>query len=220
MGLILGTLLCPVLAKGQALPPDVKNNHWAASSVQKALQNNVLTLKNGKFDGEGIVTHTQAVIALAKLAQTLEAGKWQAETSYVIPDKVMTTLQQGNWRQRPLTRYTLAQVLARFGEYFSNGVRRADPASKDRNKSTQLPPKPKVTLASSHPAYAAVTYLVNNHMLWSGSPLLKPGDKPIKGIEMSQAIAQVATGLTNLVTDLGLDEDGGTPDKSFKSKKP
>lgn len=223
IGFVIGLGLCilgsPRLALGQSLPSDVKSEHWAAASVQKALENKLLSLTNGKFNGEAIVTHTQAVIAVARLAQVLEAGKWKAEASVPVPGKVITTLEQGNWQQRPLTRYTLATVLTKFGNYLANGIPKPEPGSKDLAQSIALPPKAKVTVAKSHPAYEALTYLTSRKMLWPGSPLLNPSDKPVKGAEISQALTELATGLNDRQTSLGHDEDGSTIDASSKKKK-
>jgi hypothetical protein len=99
-----------------------------------------------------------------------------------------------------------------------HGLRRAPADSQERAKSAVLPPKATIAVSPASPAYASLTYLANNHMIWPGSPLLKPDDQPIRGAELSRALAEMVAGLNNLVTDLGHDEEGNTPDKSFQKK--
>src|SRR5947207_1419049 len=67
--LTLCALALPTLASAQALPSDVGSNHWAASAVQTVLKNSVMSISSDKaFHGEAKVTHKEAVVALAKLA--------------------------------------------------------------------------------------------------------------------------------------------------------
>src|SRR5579862_8084192 len=128
LGLWMGT-------RAAALPPDVRTDHWAARGVNETLRNNILSLDSDhKFHGEAKVTRAQAATALAKLARELEAGQWQPLPSSAVPESVSTTLERGDWKQRPVTRYILASVLARFGDYVTQGITRAPAGSKDTNQ--------------------------------------------------------------------------------------
>jgi hypothetical protein len=201
------------------LPPDVKPGHWAASYVQEALNNSLISLpEDRQFHGEAKVTHAQAVIALAKLAQALETGKWQAQPSRPVSSDVLKPLEHGDWRTQKVTRYELAKTLASMGDYVANGLPRPAADAKDLGKSSVLPPKPTVKLAKTHPAYSSLVYLADAKMITSDSPLLLADNKPLLGSELSRALAQMVIGLTNRFTELGLDEQGSTPDKSFHNK--
>ncbi len=203
-----------------SLPGDVPANHWAASSVSKTLDNNILSLADAhNFHGDSIVTHTQAVIALAKLAKSLEQGKWHAAASTPIKSKTESILQQGNWKQRPLTRYAFADVIARFGDYVANGLSRPPADANDLGKSDALPAKVNITTASTNPAYSSLVYLAKNRMISSNSPLIKPDNLPLHGSELSVGLAEMITGLNDRMTKLGLEPDGSTPDASFHVKK-
>src|SRR5689334_11054225 len=144
--LLAGAAVCVLgwwsQSPSRALPPDVRSGHWAARAVDETLQNGVMSVEaDHKFHGEAKVTRTQAAIALAKLAQALETGRWRAAKSAPVPDSVEPALAQGAWKHRPVTRYILATLLARFGDYVSNGVTRAPADSADTNKSEILPDK-------------------------------------------------------------------------------
>ena len=202
-----------------SLPSDVRSNHWAASYVQEALDNSVMALPDGKeFHGEAKVTHGQAVIALAKLARMLEAGTWKAQPSRPVPDSVLKPLEQGDWRTQSVTRYELAKVLASMGDYVMKGLQRSAPDAKSLGQSEAFPPKPKIALPKTHPAYAALTYLADNNMVLPKSPLLTADARPLLGGELSQAVADMVAGVTNRVTEVGKDADGSTPDASFHKK--
>ena len=199
-----------------SLPPDIRPGHWAASYVQEALNNSLISLSDDKqFHGEAKVTHAQAVIALAKLARSLETGKWQAQPSRPVSSDALKPLEQGDWRTQKVTRYELAKALASMGDYVANGLPRPAADAKDLGKSSALPPKPTVKIAKSHPAYSSVAYLAGANMITSDSPLLLADSKPLLGSELSRALAQMVIGLANRFTELGLDEQGNTPDKSF-----
>ena len=209
MGLGLGLLGTTLGAEGQGLPSDVRSNHWAGKAVQQVLSNGVMSLQpDKKFHGEAKVTHAQAAVAIANLARALEAGKWQTKASVVVPEKVITTLQSGDWKQQKLTRYSFSVILARLGNYIGNGMVRAATGSKEVAKSEAIPAKITVPLPASNPAYVSLTYLANNRMVRAGSPLLKADDKPILGEEVSLALAEMTTGLTDRVTEMGRDEQG------------
>ncbi len=208
-----------VQSKAQTRPADIRAGHWAEKSVTQALDNRVLNLENGKFRGDSKVTKTQAVIALAALAKSLEQGTWKRLNSATVSTKSDTMIERTAWEKQSVSRYTLAIVLSKFGNYFVNGVERAGKNGKDVAKSTAFPPKPNFVLAKSHPAYASLTYLAGKNMIRPGSALLKPDNTPFRANDLSIAISEMAFGLTNQVTELGLDENGGTPDKTFKNKK-
>ncbi len=201
------------------LPPDVKAGHWAAPFVQAALANGVMSLMDGReFHGEAKVTRQQASMLLARLAQTLEAGRWQIQPSRPIGSGALKTLEHGDWAAQRVTRYEMAKILANMGDYVANGLPRPDGAAKNLGKSEALPPRPILKIPRANPAYAALAYLVEARMVTPKSPLLKADDTPILGGEMSHALAEMVTGLVDRQTDRGLDESGSTPDKSFHGK--
>lgn len=202
-----------------SLPSDVRPNHWAASYVQEALDNGVMGLPDGKeFHGEAKMTHGQAVIALAKLAQMLEAGTWKAQPSRPVPDSVLKPLEHGDWKTQRVTRYEMAKVLASMGDYVSHGLSRPVPDAKNLAQSEVFPPKPKITLPKTHPAHDALAYLVDNNMVLPKSPLLTADEKPLLGGELSRAAADMVVGVTNRLTEVGKDENGETPDAGFHKK--
>ncbi len=204
-------------ATAQKKATDVRPNHWATQAVQEVLDNGVMGFTDGtNFRGEAKVTRTQAVVALAKLARALEARQWKAQQSRALPTK--TPEMQVVDTTQSVTRYTLAVVLSRFGNYLLNGLPRPRPNGKDMAKSEVLPAPPRITVPATHPAYASLEYLTKKKMLWPGSPLLNPDNRPVQGVELSRALAEMTTGLTNLWTELGKDEKGETPDKSFRNK--
>lgn len=207
-------------ARAGELPPDVRPTSWAAPYVEETLNNQLLTLPDGKeFHGEAKVTHLHAVFALAKLAKMLEAHTWKAHASRPINDSVSKAVAVSDWRTQKVTRYEFAKVLACMGDYVTNGLPRPTADAKDLGKSGALPPKPKLTLEKSHPAYASLSYLIEANMIRSGSPLLLADNKPILGTELSRAVSDVVIGITNHATELGLDENGETPDATSVKKQ-
>ncbi len=220
-GLAICINLLPTCAHAASLPTDVPANHWAASAVTQSLDNNILSLsETNHFQGDSIVTHAQALIALAKLAKILETGSWHTAASIPIKNKTETMLKQGNWKKRPLTRYALAEVLVRFGDFTTNGLPRPPADANDLGKSEALPAKVTITLASSNPAYGSLTYLAKNRMISANSPLIKPDNLPLHGSDLSTALAEMITGLNDRLTKLGLDANGSSNDASFHVKKP
>jgi hypothetical protein len=206
-------------ANAQTRPADVKAGHWAESAVTQAVANKVMTVQSGAFRGEKRVTKTEVAVALAALARSLEAKTWKPAKSVKVPNKAVGMVDTTAWEKQAVSRYALAIVLTKFGNYFANGVPKPPAGTQDLAKSDVLPPKLKITLATNHPAYSALTYLTERRMIAAGSPLLKPDDKPLRAQELSDALAQMAHGLTNQVTELGRDDEGGTPDKTFRQKK-
>jgi len=213
----------PLSARAGQLPPDVRPTHWAAPFVEETLANHLLSLPDGKeFHGEAKVTHVQAVFALAKLAQKLEAGEWKPHASRPVSDKVLDAVVESDWRTQKVTRYEFAKVLASIANYVANGLPRPAASAKDLGKSTVLGPKPTITLDKSNPAYAPLAYLVEAHMLTKESPLLltdKLINKPLLGGELSHAVTEMVIGITNRATELGKDENGETPDITSINRK-
>lgn len=219
--LCVGALALPSWALGQALPPDVRADHWAASAVTSVLTNKVMRLTDGKqFHGDAKVTRTEAIIAIANLARLLEAQQWKTKPSNALVKRAEVLVDQTDWKSQPVTRFAFAKVIARSGDYFTNAMKRGAPNSKDRAKSVAIPARGSLKVPTSHPAYASLSYLISKNALWSNSPLLLPDDKPVAPKEVSTALAQMLAGMNNIVTDLGKEPDGSTPDPpSIKRRK-
>jgi hypothetical protein len=220
MALPWGCLTLSAGTSAQSLPPDVRAGHWAATQVQVALRNHILTVEADKgFHGDTKVTHLQALIALAGLARALEGGTWQG--SATIPVTVAKTgvaPKKGAWESQAVSRYVFATVLTRMGDYAQAGLIRAKPNEKALGKSTVIPPPVAVTIPKTSPAYASLSYLASHRMIGLGSVLLFPDDKPLQATEMSRALRELVTGLNDRLTDLGQDEDGSTNDQAFHPK--
>ena len=219
---ILGASLClaPSLAQSQGLPADVRPNHWAVPSVKSALQNRLLALDGKAFRGEAKATRTEAIVAIANLVRALDTKTWVKSSSVALPASAEAVADQGAWQKQPVTRYALARILARAGDYFANGIQRLPANAKKLAKSTSVPEKATLTLPKTHPAYASLSYLVSKRAVWTSSPLLNPDNKPVTAVEVAKALAQAIVGLNDAVTELGHEEDGSTPDRSFRNKKP
>ncbi len=208
--------LCTRVCVAQSLPSDVRANHWAAESVKVALQNKILALQPDKaFHGEAKVTKTEVVNALAATAQLLDTNQWKAHKSKALLPLADNIVEGKEWRTQPITRYALAKILVQSADLFTNSIQRANPTSKDTGKSIKIPPKPKVTLAATHPAYKAVSYLANHKMLYASSPYLNPDDKQTTAAEVSAGLAHLLIGLIDRHTDMMKDADGNTIDRSF-----
>jgi hypothetical protein len=203
------------------LPSDVRSNHWAASAVQQILKSGVLSvLEDHQFHGEAHVTHLQAVVALAAVSKKLLAGTWTPGESTPVPGKVAKTLANNAWESKPVTRYELASVLVRFGNYFTKAVPRPKPNAKDLGASEILPSNVKTPVQPGNPAYDAYKFLSDGRMITPKSPLLKADSQFLKAGELSRGVADAAAGISDKLTELGHDESGNTPDKSFHPKKP
>ncbi len=218
--LITGSIaLCACRGSTQGLPSDVRPSHWAAEYVRATLQTKVLAVSSDKaFHGEAKVTKTEAIIAIANLAHLLEANQWKARKSVALPPQADKLVEGAEWRTQPLTRYAFARLLVKSADFFTNGVQRANPASKDRGKSIKIPAKPTIKLAQKHPAYPSVAYLASRRMLYNDSPFLNPDDKPVQASEAATGLAQVLIGLIDSNTDMGKDANGDTIDRSFHKK--
>ena len=217
----LGCIALSMRATAQSLPPDVRAGHWAATPVQIALKNQILSVEADKnFHGDAKVTHLQAVIALARLGKALETGAWQRRASVPVSfAKTSIAPKSGAWENQGVSRYVFATVLTRVGDYANNGLVRAQPSEKDTGKSVVVPPAVTVTLPRSSPAYASMSYLAAHRMVVPGSPLLSADDKTLTATEMTRAMKDLVIGLTDRVTDLGHDADGSTHDEAFHPKK-
>lgn len=217
-------LLCAALLLSPAVracaaprPPDVPSGHWASAAVSEALANHAMALESdGRFHGEARVTHSDASIAMARLARLLLSRNWRRAASKPIRQSVMPLLSSGKWKQRPVTRYMLASVISRFGDYVSNGIPPAPAGAKDLRKSELIPPPAAIPAGS--PDGSALRFLVSHNMLWAGSPLATKPGAPLIGAELSRAMSELVVGYTNEVTPLGLDANGNTPDASFHTK--
>ncbi len=206
--------------RAMALPPDVPANFWAARAIKQTTANGILhPLSDGLFHGKQTVHSQELAIALARLAQSLKNGSWAAEASQPLPDSIMHEQKLGDWQAKPVTRYMLAEVLARMGNYCWHGITRAPKTAKDTGKSIVVPPTPRISVPHASPAWAALHYLANAHMIAPGSCLLLQGNPVINGAQMSRALADMVNGLNNQITSLGLDANGNTPDASFHKKK-
>ena len=212
-------LIMPSLT-AQTLPSDVQTSHWAAQSVRQLLQNGVVSPSaDKKFHGADKMTHKEAAIALAKLAKSLEAGSWKKQKSVPVSVKTLDSLQGADWQAQPVTRYTFAVVAARIGDYVSNGLPRPPANARDLSKSAALGDKPILKISKSNAAYSALTYLASNRMIHADSSLIKGDDKPLLGRDLSLAMTEMVTGLTDRLTELGHDENGGTIDVNSNKKR-
>ena len=205
------------LASADALPADVRPNHWAAQAVPQALQNGLLVLQDKKFNGEIKVTHAQAAIAIAKLAHLLEDNTWKKQASVVVPNKVIGTLENSDWNKQLVSRYVLAYALSRFGNYVANGLPRPKPGATDLGKSEILETAT-IKTPRTDPSYESLAYLAKKRMISHDSPLLKPGGTPILGAELSRALAEMTAGVNDVLTGLNHDANGETPDATFHPK--
>jgi hypothetical protein len=222
LSLMLGLAACLLIgslrAHSDTLPPDVRPDHWAAKAIPQALQNGLLSLQEDKkFHGDAKVTRNQTAIALARLAHELEDNSWKKLSSTPVSDKAFIAQEETDWKKQLVSRYVLAFALTRFGNYVMNGLPRPKPGVKDLGKSDILETV-KITLPRTHPAYEALTYLAKNRMIQPDSPLLKSGDTPIQGAELSHALAEMTVGLNDRLTSLNHDANGETPDASFHQK--
>ena len=126
---------------------------------------------------------------------------------------------QGAWKTKDLTRYELASTLVRLGNYFVGAVSHPASGAKHLGESILLPQGVKPGIVPGHPAYQAVAYLTAGRMIASNSRFLKPDTSFVKSAELSDLLASMAIGVNDKITELGLDEVGSTPDKTFHNKK-
>lgn len=190
MGLVLSTA-----AQGQTLH-DVPRGHWAREAVAEVVQRGVMSAPGGRFDGLRKVTRTELAVTLANMARSLERGAWpKSSAKPPKPDG-----RSSDWRRQPVTRYELAALLARAARYAAAGLPK--PSGKTFGRSEALPPPVTVkSVSKTHPAYASLTYLAKNRMVWPNSVLLQPGAQPVTGEQVVSALAQLIGGLNDRLTD-------------------
>ncbi len=199
------------LLLSQAVPAnaptsDVPAGHWAQGAVREIVSRGVMKAPGGVFGGAKTVTRRDLAITLAAFAAALAKGPWPGSGARPVRqahrDKDLTDI-------RPVSRYELAAVLSRTARYVEAGLPR--PGKRPISSSEALPPKPKVTVTRSDPAFAAVTYLVNRGMAFKDSVVLKPGSQPVKPKELATAVGWVMIGLTDRVTDEPQNREEITP---------
>lgn len=213
---IQSTLL--IASTAFALPKDVPSRLWASHAVEVALSNQILsTDSRGRFDGNKSVTTAEVADSLEKLSKRIISKKWVDASSSPLPKGSNTILETGDWEHKKVTRYILAAVIVRMGDYCEHGILRAPKGTEDTGESKALPPVPVISMAKSNPAYPAVHYLALHHMLWKDSPLLS-ADSTINGKVLSTVLAQMVVGLNNMLTSLGHDAENNTPDSSFNAR--
>ena len=214
----LFTLATPV-ANAQ-LPSDVRSSHWAAGAVKQVLANHVMPLGADKqFHGEAHATRQEAVMAIAALAKQLESGTWHKEPVQAVPEKVSKVLNGADWKTRTVTRYEMASVLARLGNYYAEAVPRPALGAKNLGKSAILASKISIGVPTTSPAYPALRYLADSRMIAPGADLLTADATLVKALAFSTGVAQMAAGLVDKMTELGQESDGSTPDASFHNRK-
>ena len=215
---ILAASLFAVSAQSARAQSDVRSNHWAAGAVTRALQAGLMrTQTDGLFHGDSKVTRMEAVVALSKLGRILVDGAWKApEKSRPVPGTVTAVWDKTNWKAEPVRRYAFAAMLTRFGDYVAKGLPRPV-AGAALGKSEVLPEVP-VKLSPQSPAYESLTYLARNRMIKPASVLLNADSAALSGSELSRALAELATGVTEKLTDLAKNADGST--KEGGSQKP
>lgn len=197
------------------LPPDIRAGHWASSAVARMLDSGVLRLQpDGKFHGDAKVTRSEALAAVSALGHSLLDGTWKAGgRSRAVPDSVTAIWNKTSWRTEPVRRYVFAAILARFADYVANGLPR--PAAGTNVGQSVAISTVDLKLPESSPGYPALSFLAHNRMITAGSALMKPDATPLQGGDLSRALAELAVGLNDRLTDLGKTADGSTHDEAF-----
>lgn len=218
--LLFGCLIqfCANVAHSDTAPVDVRPNHWARSAVIRMLQTGTLQLQNDhKFHGDAKVTRLEVVQSIARLAKQLEVGSWKPRPSIAISESVQKVWTTTDWKHQQVRRYTLAVILTRLADYAVNGIPRPKPGTPNLAKSITLE-KVSISLPKTHPAFESLTYLANNRMLSSDSPLLKPDLKTMESEDLSRVAAQMVIGLNDLFSDQTRDVDGNPVDPRHGGK--
>jgi len=199
-------LLLSQVASASAPLTDVPAGHWALGAVKEVVARGVMKAPGGLFGGGKPVTRRELALTLAAYARALEKGPWPGTGATPVRqpyrDKDLTDV-------RPVSRYELAAVLRRAARFVEAGLPR--PGKRPLSSSEAFPPRPKITVAKSDPAYPAVTYLVSRGMAFSDSVVLKPGSQPVKPKELATAVSWVMIGLTDRVTDEPQNREEITP---------
>ena len=222
--ILVGVLFCAgsrlCLAAETAPPRDLPAGHWANRAVREVVGNGILTVSNGKFLGESIVSRREAAIAIARLGKSLQENTWHVSPSIPVPDKTVTGIENGAWERQSVSRYAFAVMLARMGDFIANGLPRPPASASDLARSVTLSKPPQLKLPISDPAYTALVYLAHGRMIGLDSPLLHPDSLPIPASELGRAFAQLAFGLNDALTPLGHNLDGSTIDSNDHHPKP
>jgi hypothetical protein len=197
------------------VPPDMRAGHWATSAVTRTLDSGVLRLQSdGKFHGDAKVTRSEALAAVSALGHALLDGTWKAGgRSRPVPDSVAAIWQKTSWKTEPVRRYAFAAILTRFGDYIANGLPRPS-AGANVGQSIAIPTVD-LKLPETSPDYPALSFLAHNRMITTGSALMKPDATPLLGGDLSRALAELAIGLNDRLTDLGKTANGETHDEAF-----
>ena len=205
-------LLCAAGAHAGQLPSDVRQNHWAAPFVARALQSGLLRVQaDGRFHGDAKITRLEAALAFGKLGSALVDGTWKTgERSRPVPDSVTQVWEKTDWKSEPVRRYAFASALVRFADYVMHAVPR--PAADAKLGKSIVIPEVSIKLSSKSPAYEPLTYLARNRMIKPDSALLKADASPLLGNELSHALADLATGVNDRLTDIGPNSEGAAPE--------
>jgi hypothetical protein len=175
---------------------DVPASHWARPAVLETVKRGILAAPGGKFRGDAKITRTELANALAAFGKSLEKGAWRGTNPKPLKDPGDGAFAEG----QPVTRYEVAAVLLRSGQYAQKGLPK--PGPKRFGESEAFPPTPSIAaVPKGHAARAALEYLHKNRMLAPKSPLVSPSSKAVTADELAQAVAMVIVGLTDQFTD-------------------
>ncbi len=186
-------LVLLLLARPAGAQLDVPAAHWAHTAVSDVVSRGVMQAPGGKFQGSRPVTRRELAGDLMRFAQSLQRGDW--------PKTGVRSVREpaAGDPSRPITRYELAGVLSRMARYAAQGLPRF--AGKAYLQSEALPPRPRIQVPRTDPAYPAVAYLVQNRMAFASSIVLQPSNQPVTAKQASMAVAQVIVGVDDLLTD-------------------
>ncbi len=202
-GMLLLAALVPLPAAAQR---DVPAGHWAAEPVAAMVRLGVMPLAAGRFNGSAKVTRAQMVGFVARMARSLEAGKWAGES----PPQPSTGKVDKSTLKGPVSRYDLAAAAYRIGVFTA----RALPpfAGKATNVSEALVRAAMPAKPAAGPLRTELAFLVTNRFVHKGSPLLKADTQALTGLEASRALAEMISGLNARRTD--------EPEKRIQLERP
>ncbi|MCC6730278.1 MAG: S-layer homology domain-containing protein [Chthonomonadales bacterium] len=176
-------------------PSDVPQGHWARSAVEQVVRAGIMPAPGGRFAGSQVVTRKELVPVLYRLARVLELRKWPSAAV-----RPVTAPKAPGWRAKPVTRYTLAAVVARVAPMVLKGL--PPSAGKVFGQTEGLPAPATVKgLPAGSPLSTPLKYLAANRMVWPGSPLLKPGTQTVTGEQLAAALGELVAGLDDRLTD-------------------
>lgn len=183
---------CTLPAAGQS---DVPSTGWAAHAVKRVVAAGVLPATGGKFRGSQPLTRAELAVALHRLAVRLKTTAWPLDAVAAKPSPVLGTPKGGS-----TTRYEAAYVIDRVAACTEATLVR--PLAAPRQKSTALPPAiPLSKIPATAPSRDSLRYLAAHRMVWLTSPLLKPGNGPVTGTELADAVAEMISGFMAECTD-------------------